>query len=164
MATRALRTTCAITAIGLLTLCACSHTSRTIGISPSRAGVTQGGLAADTSELSAAGLTFTGYSKTLPEVGYTGCISQGDQWLQEHLGGYAQWTYTHDSLLIATWDENDGAKANHIPTVFVGAGLLSGTDSTPSTHYTILRTIEGAYHLPLLGGSAAAQPLTADRR
>ena len=170
------------------------------------------------SELSASGYTFTGYSESLPQAGYTGCgvggyvrkhnpwvdftnlapainqpfaafprnynqlptvsfvipnlnhdmhdgtINQGDQWLQDHLSSYAGWTYGHQSLLIVTWDENDGARANHIPTILVGAGLLSRTDSTPSTHYTLLRMIEDCYGLPLLGASATAPSLTADWR
>jgi hypothetical protein len=93
---------------------------------------------------------------------HDGTIKQGDQWLHDNLGGYVNWAYSHHSLMIVTWDENDGAKANQIPTIFVGAGLLSGTDDTRITHYTVLRTIEDSYGLPLLGASSVAQPLTAD--
>jgi outer membrane protein assembly factor BamB len=93
---------------------------------------------------------------------HDGTINQGDQWLQSHLGPYVDWAYAHHSLMILTWDENDGSKANQIPTILVGAGLLSGTDDTRSTHYTVLRTIEDSYGLPRLGSSATAAPLTAD--
>ena len=93
---------------------------------------------------------------------HDGTVEQGDQWLHDNLGGYVTWAYTHHSLMIVTWDEDDGAKANQIPTIFVGAALLSGTDDTRISHYTVLRTIEDSYGLPLLGASAAAQPLTAD--
>jgi hypothetical protein len=93
---------------------------------------------------------------------HNGTISQGDQWLRDHLGIYANWSYAHHSLLIVTWDENDGAAANQIPTILVGTSLLSGTDGTHTTHYTVLRTIEDSYGLPLLGASATAPPLTAD--
>ncbi len=93
---------------------------------------------------------------------HDGTISQADQWLQSNLGNYVTWAYTHHSLLIVTWDEDDGTPTNQIPTILVGSTLLSGTDSTPSTHYTILRTIEASYQLPPLGASAATQPLTHD--
>jgi len=33
-------------------------------------------------------------------------IQKGDTWLQDNLGGYAEWAKTHNSLLIVTWDEN----------------------------------------------------------
>ena len=93
---------------------------------------------------------------------HDGTIKQGDQWLRDNLGGYVTWAYSHHSLMIVTWDEDDGSKANQIPTILVGAGLLSGTDDTRITHYTVLRTIEDSYGLPLLGASSVAQPLTAD--
>ena len=93
---------------------------------------------------------------------HDGTVKQGDQWLQDNLGSYVTWAYTHHSLMIVTWDENDGAKANQIPTILVGAGLLSGTDATRITHYTVLRAIEDSYGLALLGASSEARPLTAD--
>ena len=93
---------------------------------------------------------------------HDGTAAQGDQWLRTNLGAYADWATTHDSLLIVTWDEDDGSTGNHIAAIFDGARLLPGTDSTPSSHYTLLRTIEDSYHLPYLGASAAAIPLTAD--
>ena len=116
--------------------------------------------------------TFPGDYDQLPTVSFVipdldhdmhdGTVRQGDQWLHDHLGAYAAWVYAHHSLLIVTWDEDDGAKANQIPTILVGAGLMSGTDSMRSTHYTVLRTIEDAYGLARLGASSTAPPLTAD--
>jgi hypothetical protein len=93
---------------------------------------------------------------------HDGNVTQADQWLRANLGGYANWATTHDSLLIVTWDEDDGSTDNHIAAIFDGAHLLPGTDSTPSNHYTLLRTIEDSYRLPYLGASASAAPLTAD--
>jgi hypothetical protein len=34
-------------------------------------------------------------------------IPAGDNWLQQNLDGYYQWSKTHNSLLILTFDEND---------------------------------------------------------
>ncbi len=93
---------------------------------------------------------------------HNGTIEQGDRWVQDNLGGYAAWAYAHNSLLIITWDEDDGSTVNQIPTIIIGAALMSGTDGTRITHYTVLRTIEDSYGLPLLGASSAALPLRGD--
>jgi len=63
-------------------------------------------------------------------------LAQADAWLKEHLGGYAEWARTHNSLLIVTFDE-DGATDTHqgngylwgrdrIATLFHGAHLKPG--------------------------------------
>ncbi|MBV9593936.1 MAG: acid phosphatase [Actinobacteria bacterium] len=90
---------------------------------------------------------------------HDGTVAQADTWLRQHLSGYADWALTHDSLLIVTWDEDEGSENNHIPTVLSGASLIPGTDSQPSTHYTLLRLIEDSLGLPNLGNAAAAAPL-----
>ncbi len=152
------------------------------------------------SELIAHGMSFTGYSESMPEAGYTGCyddatdqlyarkhnpwvdfanvpatsnqpftsfptdfsqlptvafvvpnqqhdmhsgsIAEADAWLRQNLGGYAQWALTHNSLLIVTWDEDDGSDANHIPTLFVGAHVQAGEYPETINHYDVLRTVE----------------------
>lgn len=91
---------------------------------------------------------------------HDGSIAQADQWLSEHLHRYVDWTLAHHSLLIVTWDEDDGSHHNHISTILYGAGLLSGTDSQHVTHYTLLRTIEDDYGLPHLGDTRTTPPLT----
>ncbi|HUK72017.1 MAG TPA: alkaline phosphatase family protein [Streptosporangiaceae bacterium] len=87
-------------------------------------------------------------------------VSTGDSWLRQHLGGYARWTLTHDSLLIVTWDEDDGSAANHIPTIFVGQPVRAGRYGQRITHYNVLATIEAAYHLRRDGLATAAAPIT----
>jgi hypothetical protein len=54
-------------------------------------------------------------------------IERGDHWLQTHLDAYVQWADTHNSLLIVTWDEDNGKSDNHIPTILVGADGAAGT-------------------------------------
>ena len=165
-------------------------------------------------ELIGAGLTFAGYSESMPSDGYTGCtsgeyarkhnpwvnftnvpsasnrtlaafpssyaslpavsvvvpnllddmhdgtIAQGDTWLKNHLSGYAQWAKANNSLLVVTWDENNGSAGNQIPTIFVGANVKPGSYSENISHYNVLRTIEDFYGLPHAGASASATPIT----
>jgi phosphatidylinositol-3-phosphatase len=81
----------------------------------------------------------------------------GDQWLQDHLSGYATWARTHNSLLIVTFDEDDSStSANHIFTVLVGEHVKAANVSTQTiNHYNVLHTVEQAYGLTMLGTSAA---------
>ena len=51
---------------------------------------------------------------------HDGTISQADTWLQNNLGAYIQFVKTNNSLLIMTWDEDDGTNSNHIPTILFG--------------------------------------------
>ncbi|MFN2562681.1 MAG: alkaline phosphatase family protein [Jatrophihabitans sp.] len=166
------------------------------------------------SQLLASGLTFGGYSESLPSRGYLGCsagpyarkhnpwadfpdlpasvnrpltslaanwsalptvafvipnlnhdmhdgsVRAGDTWLRDHLGGYADWARTHDSLLIVTWDEDDFTARNRIPGVMAGAHVKPGRYSRRVDHYTMLRTVEAAYGLEPLGAAAQRAPIT----
>jgi phosphatidylinositol-3-phosphatase len=91
---------------------------------------------------------------------HDGTVSQGDSWLREHLNGYAQWAASHNSLLVLTWDEDDGGAGNHIATVITGAHVKPGRYGESISHYNVLRTIEDLYRLPHLGASASVPPLT----
>src|SRR5579875_2309367 len=91
---------------------------------------------------------------------HNGTIRQGDTWLKNHLSAYVQWAETHNSLLIVTWDENDGSPGNQIPTLFVGQMVKTGRYSERINHYTVLRTLEAMYGLPALGNSAHLSPIT----
>lgn len=87
---------------------------------------------------------------------HDGTIAAADSWLRDHLSGYVAWARTHRSLLIVTWDENDGQAGNQIATFAVGDGVPAGTWSKPATHYSLLRTIENVYSLPALGNARTA--------
>ncbi|HKB31510.1 MAG TPA: alkaline phosphatase family protein [Streptosporangiaceae bacterium] len=87
-------------------------------------------------------------------------VATGDAWLRRHLGGYADWAMTHHSLLIVTWDEDDGSAANHIATIFVGQVVRPGRYGQRITHYNVLATIEVACHLRRDGQAATAAPIT----
>jgi phospholipase C len=85
---------------------------------------------------------------------HSGSVSQADSWLKSNLDGYVQWAKTHNSLLIVTWDEDDGTTANQIPTLFVGQMVKPGQYSESINHYSVLRTLEAMYGLPYAGASA----------
>jgi len=90
---------------------------------------------------------------------------RGDHWVKVHLGGYASWALTHNSLLIITWDEDGtlpvigGGDHNRIPTIFYGSHVRAGTYSERTGHYGVLRTLEDIYRLPRAGKSAHAAPI-----
>lgn len=91
---------------------------------------------------------------------HSASIRKGDAWLKKSLGRYVRWARHHDSLLIVTWDEDDFLHHNHIPTLFVGSMVKPGKYDRQIDHYSLLRTLEAVYHLPLLGKSAKAVPIT----
>jgi acid phosphatase len=66
----------------------------------------------------------------------------------------------HDSLLILTWDENDGSPGNQIPTIFAGEMVKAGKYRILIDHYNVLATIEAAYGLRRIGHAAHAAPIT----
>ena len=89
----------------------------------------------------------------------------GDSWIRRHLGGYAQWAQSHNSLLIVTFDEDAsilgfGGDNNRTPTIFYGAHVRPGTYGEHTSHYGILRTVEDMYGLPHAGASANAATIT----
>jgi phosphatidylinositol-3-phosphatase len=166
------------------------------------------------SEVIAHGMSFIGYSESMPGAGYTGCyddtadqlyarkhnpwvdfadvpttsnqpsasfpadlsqlptvafvvpnqlhdmhsgsIAAADSWLRQHMDAYARWALTHNSLLIVTWDEDDGSDANHIPTLFVGAHVQAGEYPETINHYDILRTVEALVGVPFTNEAAHA--------
>jgi hypothetical protein len=87
-------------------------------------------------------------------------IATGDSWLQSHLDAYAQWATTHNSLLIVTFDEDDGSGGNNIATAFYGQPVKPGTYTEHINHFNVLRTIEDMYSLPYAGAAASATPIT----
>jgi hypothetical protein len=69
-----------------------------------------------------------------------------------------------DSLLFITWDERGGGDpvgGGHIATVIASPGMTPGSRFTgTATHYSMLRTIELAWEMPLLGEAAKASTIT----
>jgi len=90
---------------------------------------------------------------------HDGSVAQGDSWLRRHLGAYAEWCEKQDSLLIVTFDEDDGSQENRIATLFVGKPVRPGHYGQRINHYAVLRTIEAMYGLPPLGESGRETPI-----
>ena len=86
-------------------------------------------------------------------------VARGDEWLKANLDDYVRWSQIHNSLLIVTWDEDDGLAGNRIPTLFVGPMVRAGVYTEHIDHYRVLRTILAMYCLPGLGHSARSQPI-----
>jgi acid phosphatase len=86
-------------------------------------------------------------------------VATGDRWARAHLAPYVQWARTHASLLIVTFDEDDGSSTNHIPTFLVGPMVRPGSYRQVIDHYNVLRTLEEMYGLAPLGEAARARPL-----
>ena len=62
-------------------------------------------------------------------------------------------------MKLCTFDE--GEADNHVPALALGTAVQPSTRVTARTgHYALLRTIESAWGLPLLGHSASARPIT----
>jgi acid phosphatase len=107
---------------------------------------------------------------TLPTVSFVvpnldndmhdGSVAQGDTWLYNNLSHYANWAAGNNSLLIITFDEDDGGSQNQIPTIIYGAHVKPGSYSQPMSHYNVLSTIEEMYGLPKTGLAANAPPIT----
>jgi hypothetical protein len=87
---------------------------------------------------------------------HDGTVAQGDAWLQANLGPYAAWCQTHDSLLLVTFDEDNGSAGNRIATILYGPMVLTGQYSETITHYSILRTLEDMFGLSHDANTVAA--------
>lgn len=87
---------------------------------------------------------------------HDGSAAQADAWLKQNLDGYLEWAKTHHSLLILTWDEDDGTQNNQIVTLVLGEGVKPGRYDRHLTHYDVLRTLTDMYGLKPIGHGAEA--------
>ncbi|HRH65280.1 MAG TPA: alkaline phosphatase family protein, partial [Bacteroidia bacterium] len=83
-------------------------------------------------------------------------ITTGDTWLQSTLDAYIQWAKSHNSLLVLTFDEDEGASGQHILTFIIGDHVVPGSYSNSINHYNVLRMLEDMYTLPHAGAAASA--------
>jgi acid phosphatase len=91
---------------------------------------------------------------------HDGSIERGDAWFKKNIEQYARWAKKHNSLLIVTWDEDDGSSKNRIATIIAGAKVKTGQYKQRINHYNLLRTVEEVYGLSYLGESADAESIT----
>ena len=90
---------------------------------------------------------------------HDGSVAQGDAWLRQNIEPFVRWAMQHNSLLIVTWDEDDGSAGNRVATLFVGPMVGPGVSGERIDHYNVLRTIEDMYGLGHAGESARAAPI-----
>ncbi|HEY6981809.1 alkaline phosphatase family protein [Reyranella sp.] len=90
---------------------------------------------------------------------HDGSIGQGDRWLRDNLGRYVEWSRSHNSLFILTFDEDNDRARNRIATIFAGDGVVPGRYHQRIDHYSVLRTILAMYGLPPLAQTAFATPV-----
>ena len=83
-------------------------------------------------------------------------VRTGDRWLARTIPPLLTLPNT---VVFVTFDE--GTVQNHVPALALGTAVRPATRVTARTgHYSLLRTIEDAWSLPLLGRSANARPIT----
>src|SRR5690349_18729530 len=87
-------------------------------------------------------------------------VRDGDTWLKDHLGSYAEWAKMHNSLLIVTFDEDDDSADNHIPTIVFGAHVRPGRYADRITHYNVFSTLLALNNLPPLTTAVTSLPIT----
>jgi acid phosphatase len=85
-------------------------------------------------------------------------IGTGDSWLQSNVPTILNspaYT-TQNSLLLITWDEDDGTQNNQVPTLVIAKNVTPGFKSgTLYSHYSVLSTIEQAWGLSSLTSNDA---------
>jgi hypothetical protein len=82
---------------------------------------------------------------------HSASLADADDWLRRHIGPYATWARTHNSLLIVTFDEDgstdtsqgDGYRTgrHHIATLFHGAGVRPGVYGERIDALNVLATV-----------------------
>lgn len=83
-------------------------------------------------------------------------VATGDRWLAQVVPPLLQ---LPDTVVFVVFDE--GITTNHVAALALGTAVLPGVTWTRLTgHYGLLRTIETAWGLPLLGRSAHSAPIT----
>jgi len=99
-----------------------------------------------------------------PTTNTVTAISNGDTWVYNNITGYIQWAKANNSLLILTFDEDDGTigvGTNQITTIFIGQMVQGGSYSENIDHYRLLRTIEDMYGITTYcGASSTSTPIT----
>src|SRR5205823_1480413 len=90
---------------------------------------------------------------------HDGTIAQADTWLNNNMTAYKNWAAAHNSILVVTWDEDEHAQHNKIPTVLWGPMMKTMQSSQPFTLHNLLRTLEDMYGAAHSGAAAKATPI-----
>jgi hypothetical protein len=90
-------------------------------------------------------------------------VASGDAWLASFLKPLLGSSALGNGVVFVVFDEgtSDTGGGGHVPALALGSAVRPASRvSTPLDHYSVLRTIEQSWHLPLLGHSATAAPIT----
>jgi hypothetical protein len=90
---------------------------------------------------------------------HDGTIEMADDWLMAHIKPYADWAVDHNSLLIITWDEDESASRNRIPTIFHGPMIVPGQYPQVWTLHNLLRTVGDMYAATPAGSAQRVRPM-----
>ncbi len=90
-------------------------------------------------------------------------IATGDAWLGTFLRPLLRSSALGNGAVFVVFDEGTSSQGGggHVPALVLGPRVRPGSQtSTLLDHYGLLRTIESTWHLPLLGRSRGARPIT----
>jgi hypothetical protein len=90
-------------------------------------------------------------------------VASGDAWLETFLRPLLRSSALGNGVVFLVFDEGTSSQGGggHVPALVLGPRVRPGSQtSTPLDHYGLLRTIESAWHLPVLGSSRGATPIT----
>jgi hypothetical protein len=93
---------------------------------------------------------------------HSSSVGAGDAFLKAFMPSIIDSPAFGGSVVFITWDEGDtnDKGGGHIATVVLSPAMTPGARyDGPCTHYSMLRTIEQAWGLPLLGEANAALPI-----
>lgn len=94
---------------------------------------------------------------------HDGTIADGDNWLKAFLPKITGSSAFNNSVVFVTFDEGttNTNGGGHIVTIPVTPDITAGCKvATTYSHYSLLRTIEQAWGLPLLGNAASATTMS----
>ncbi|MBL8764718.1 MAG: DNRLRE domain-containing protein [Phycisphaerae bacterium] len=91
---------------------------------------------------------------------HDGTIAQADAWLATRIEPFRQWAMANNALLVVTWDEDESASRNRIPTILVGPMIRPGAIDQCWTLHNLCRTILDMHAAAPFASVAAARPFT----
>jgi acid phosphatase len=94
---------------------------------------------------------------------HSSSVGAGDAFLKDFVPQITSSPAFADSVLFITWDEGSSSLngGGHIATIVASPNMTPGSRfEGPATHYSMLRTIELAWGMPLLGEAQKASTLT----
>jgi hypothetical protein len=90
-------------------------------------------------------------------------VAQGDRWLRDTIVPLLRAPQLAGSVVFVVFDEGESeiGGGGRVAALALGPAVRPGSqDGRPTTHYSLLRTLEDAWGLPPLGRSAQAAPIT----